>query len=264
MPTQNEPSSNWDANGFTVYANSEYHYDDAELLAKLWSIPIVEAKQAIGHKITHQIEDLLPEEVKTSYQAHLNEGDYHYEGNSNPETTFNAYADSDYDYSDAELLAKLWNIPVTEAKHTIGNKIIQQIEDLLPEEVKALHKSHLNEGDYHAIAAIEERQAISIKGTDYLLQARVLWDEERPAGGVSVSVYDKDLLNDDFLGKTTTAEDGGFELSFTEKDFKGLFFDRKPDLYFVINDADGKELFNTKESVINNADEKTTPITLIL
>ncbi len=103
-----------------------------------------------------------------------------------------------------------------------------------------------------------------IKGKDYLLQARVLWEDEKPAGEVLVSVYDKDLMNDDFLGKTTTAENGGFELSFTEKDFKGLFFDRKPDLYFIINDAEGKELFNTKESVISNADEKTTPITLVL
>ncbi len=77
MSTQNEQSSNWDANGFNIYADSTYHYEDAELLAKLWNIPITEAKQAIGHKITHQIEDLLPEEVQASHQAHLNEGDDH-------------------------------------------------------------------------------------------------------------------------------------------------------------------------------------------
>jgi hypothetical protein len=115
------------------------------------------------------------------------------------------------------------------------------------------------------ITAIAERQAISITGTDYVLQARVLWNDEKPAAQLSVSVYDKDLLSsDDFLGKTITAENGGFELSFTEKDFKDLFFDHKPDLYFIINDANGEELFNTKKSVIKNADEKTTPITLIL
>ena len=177
---------------------------------------------------------------------------------------FNIYANSDYHYEDAALLAKLWNIPVTEAKQAIGHKIINEIENLLPAEVQALHKEHSNEKDHHSSAIIGERQAITIKGTDYTLQARVLWGGERPASGLSVAVYDKDILQDDFLGKTITTEDGGFDISFAEKDFKGLFCDHKPDLYFIITDADGKELLNTKESAINNADEKTPPITLTL
>jgi len=266
MSTQDEQSSNWDSNGFNVYGSSAYHYEDAELLAKLWDIPIIEAKQAIGHKITNQIENLLPEEVQALHKKHLDEDDSNESDGLEAETTFNAYANSTYHYEDAELLAKLWDIPVLEAKHTIGNKVIQQIENLLPEEVRALHQKHLDEGDEttQRIVAIEERQAITIKGTYYLLQARVLWSNETPAGGLLVHVYDKDMINDDFLGKTITAEDGGFDLSFTEKDFKGLFFDRKPDLYFIINNDEGEELFNTKESVIKNANEKTTPITLIL
>lgn len=112
--------------------------------------------------------------------------------------------------------------------------------------------------------AIGERQAITINNDQYKLQARVLWDDEKPAAGLSVAVYDKDTLKrDDFLGKTVTADDGGFDLLFKEKDFKGIL-DSKPDLYFIITDAEGKELFNTKKYVINNADENTTPITLIL
>jgi hypothetical protein len=191
MTTEKEQGAGWDSNGFEIYAASDYHYEDAALLAKLWAIPIAEAKQAIGHKITHQIENLLPAEVQ------------------------------------------------------------------------ALHKEHLNEGDFHYATAIEERQAVTITGKDYKLQARVLWSDERPASNLSVKVYDKDTFNDDFLGETTTADNGGFELAFNEKDFKG-FFDRKPDLYFVITNDKGEKLFNTKAFVVKNADEKTTPITLVL
>ena len=269
MSIQDEQSSNWDSNGFNVYANSAYHYEDAALLATLWNIPTMEAKQAIGHKIINQIENLLPEEVQALHKKHSDENDSEEADGLDAETTFNAYANSTYHYEDAELLAKLWDIPVLEAKHRIGNKVINQIEDLLPEEVQALHEKHLNEGDAEtpqseSVAAIAERPAIAIKGSHYLLQARVLWSDETPAGGLLVYVYDKDIFNDDFLGKTITSEDGGFDLSFTEKDFKDLFFDRKPDLYFIIRNNDDEELFNTKEYVIKNADEKTTPITLIL
>lgn len=112
--------------------------------------------------------------------------------------------------------------------------------------------------------AIGERQALTKTGTGYKLQGRVLWSDEKAARDLVVKVYDKDLFNDDFLGTTMTADDGGFDLEFDEKDFKDWIFDRKPDLYFIISDDKDKELFNTKKFVINNADEKTTPITLIL
>jgi hypothetical protein len=262
MTTEKEQGAGWDSNGFEIYAASDYHYEDAALLAKLWAIPIAEAKQAIGHKITHQIENLLPAEVLALYETHRNEN-AHPEEAGDAEAMFNAYANSDYQYEDADLLATLWNIPVIEAKQTIGRKITHQIEDLLPAEVQALHKEHLNEGDFHYATAIEERQAVTITGKDYKLQARVLWSDERPASNLSVKVYDKDTFNDDFLGETTTADNGGFELAFNEKDFKG-FFDRKPDLYFVITNDKGEKLFNTKAFVVKNADEKTTPITLVL
>ena len=48
---------------------------------------------------------------------------------------FNAYAKSNYTYNDAELLASLWNIDIVDAKKTIGYKIINKLEYLLPEKI---------------------------------------------------------------------------------------------------------------------------------
>lgn len=120
---------------FNAYVNSKYQYDDAALLAKLWGISVVEAKHAIGRKVINQIEDLLPAEVQALQKKRLNN-----KKNNNNDALFAAYANSNYQYDDAALLAKLWNIPVLEAKHTIGYKITNQIEDLLPAEVRDLHK----------------------------------------------------------------------------------------------------------------------------
>jgi len=182
--------------------------------------------------------------------------------------SFNTYTESQYNYDDAALLAQLWDIPVLEAKETIGDKITGQIERLLPEEVQALHAQHLKESADHEpnpVDAIEERQAIFIKGTRYTLQARALLADGSPANELSVSVYDKDtIFKDDCLGHTTTAENGGFELSFDQKDFNELFFDYKPDLYFILSNRTDGDILNTKTTVIMKADEATTPITLQL
>ena len=46
------------------------------------------------------------------------------------------FFNSRYNFEDAELLAQLWNISLAEAKQAIGHKIINGIEDLLPEGVE--------------------------------------------------------------------------------------------------------------------------------
>lgn len=50
---------------------------------------------------------------------------------------YDAYVKSDYTYDDANTLATLWNIPVAEAKQVLGHKIINGIQDLLPEGLRS-------------------------------------------------------------------------------------------------------------------------------
>lgn len=55
----------------------------------------------------------------------------------------------------------------------------------------------------------------------------------RGVSGLIVSAYDKDLLFDDLLGTTVTDDEGYFELSYTERDFRELF-KKEPDIYLSV------------------------------
>jgi hypothetical protein len=75
----------------------------------------------------------------------------------------------------------------------------------------------------------------------------------RPLPGLSVRVFDKDLVTDDELGTVTTGADGRFELTFTELAFRDAF-EQRPDLYFrVFAGPGGRELHSTIDRVIWDA-----------
>ncbi|MEM6298775.1 MAG: hypothetical protein AAF740_08825, partial [Bacteroidota bacterium] len=57
----------------------------------------------------------------------------------------------------------------------------------------------------------------------------------------------------DFLGLGLTDQDGNFEVTFNTSDFATRLTDRKPDVYFVIED-DGFVLLDTKKHPIKNAE----------
>jgi hypothetical protein len=79
----------------------------------------------------------------------------------------------------------------------------------------------------------------------------------RPLPGLLVRAFDKDLLIDDELGSTLTAENGRFEIQFTELKFWEVFgrvFEGRPDLYFrVVDPRTSREIFSTEDRVIREA-----------
>jgi hypothetical protein len=87
----------------------------------------------------------------------------------------------------------------------------------------------------------------------FRISGRVV-DRQTGAGlsGVMVRAYDKDLLFDDLLGTATTGADGGFELRYSESDFRELF-ERRPDVYLSLYDGPGKFLLHTKDAIRWNA-----------
>lgn len=120
-------NTNPDEKFLDVFFKSDYTYDDAELLAQLWGMPSAyEAKKVIGAKIFHGIEANLPDKIRRGGENKLNPD----------EKLYDAFFNSEYSYDDAELLSQLWNISLGEAKKTIGSKIINDIEDLLPAKVR--------------------------------------------------------------------------------------------------------------------------------
>ena len=71
----------------------------------------------------------------------------------------------------------------------------------------------------------------------------------RPLEGLLVRAYDKDLLKDDHLGDTHTDAVGGFEITYTDVQFRD-FHETLPDLYLRIFDASGKRLLHSTEDAV--------------
>ncbi len=109
-------------------------------------------------------------------------------------------------------------------------------------------------------------QAITISGSQYTVSGTVknianqtgVWD-------LQVLIYDNDSMGkDDFLGIGITNASGAFSVSFDASQCRFLtIWDRKPDLYFIVNDG-GYLLLNTKTTTIYNANESTPPINLMV
>lgn len=112
---------------FQAYVKSDYNYDDAELLASLWNISVVEAKDEIGYKVMHGLEANLPDKLR--------ENDTEEAQPDVVEKAYEAYRQSHYDYDDAELLAGIWGMTIGDAKHMIGVTVMADMDKLLPSKI---------------------------------------------------------------------------------------------------------------------------------
>lgn len=80
------------------------------------------------------------------------------------------------------------------------------------------------------------------------VRGRVTGQDNQPVRGLTVSLYDKDLLFDDLLGTTLTDEAGRFQFYYEAKAFRDLF-EKRPDLYLKVMDAKGKVLYKSRKVI---------------
>ncbi|HEY0601514.1 MAG TPA: hypothetical protein VGD58_01325 [Herpetosiphonaceae bacterium] len=95
----------------------------------------------------------------------------------------------------------------------------------------------------------------------FKVSGQVLSGERKPVSGVLVRIYDKDRQYHDLLGAALTNRKGEFSASFRLQDFSEG--ESGPDLFFVVLNADEKELLSTENKPMLNAERETT-VTLTL
>jgi len=96
----------------------------------------------------------------------------------------------------------------------------------------------------------------------WAVRGKVVDQKEQPIRGLTVSLYDKDLIFDDVLGTTLTDANGNFKMIYRTEAFRKIF-DQKPDIYLKVLDGTGKTLYSSRKAVRFEAGrEETFDITI--
>lgn len=73
-----------------------------------------------------------------------------------------------------------------------------------------------------------------IRGQDFRVKGVVReLDTGHPLPGLVVAAFDRDFVDDDFLGESETDAAGRFEIHFTDAEFKDVI-ESQPDLYLCV------------------------------
>jgi len=86
------------------------------------------------------------------------------------------------------------------------------------------------------------------KAHEWVVFGQVLDASGVPVRGLRVRVFDRDRKYDDLLGETETDENGDFSVTYHERDFKEAG-ENLPELYVLVSDARGTELYTTRDDV---------------
>ncbi len=87
-----------------------------------------------------------------------------------------------------------------------------------------------------------------VKAVEWAVRGRVTDEEGKGLGGLTVSLYDKDLIFDDRLGQTETDNNGNYSFNYRTEDFRDLV-ERKPDIYLKVIDREGRTLYTSKRKI---------------
>ncbi|NJP10279.1 MAG: hypothetical protein HC866_13055 [Leptolyngbyaceae cyanobacterium RU_5_1] len=83
---------------------------------------------------------------------------------------------------------------------------------------------------------------------DWVVSGQVLAQDGVPLAGLRIRVFDRDRKLDELLGETKTDEFGDFAITYRDRDL-GKIGDTIPDLFVMVQDAQGKLLYSSKNSI---------------
>ena len=128
---------------------------------------------------------------------------------------------------------------------TLTSNFINKIPAKQAEIRKRLHSAlELKDKTFIAISGLE------IEGNDFKIEGFLTDKEHNPLGFHKISVIDKDVIEDDYIGSVITGENGKFVLSFDGETFQDFgFFEKNklPDFRFKIFKWKGNKFKLLKE-----------------
>lgn len=86
------------------------------------------------------------------------------------------------------------------------------------------------------------------RANEWLVYGQVLNASGKPVPKLQVRIFDRDRKYDDLLGETETDENGEFSAVYHERDF-GEIGEERPELYVMVNDAAGKSLYSSRDTI---------------
>lgn len=89
----------------------------------------------------------------------------------------------------------------------------------------------------------------------WVVRGKVVDENDQGIAGLTISLYDKDLLFDDVLGTTVTDDNGNFKFIYRTEAFRNLF-EKKPDIYLKVLNAKGETLYSSKKAVRCNVERE--------
>jgi hypothetical protein len=122
-----------DWSGTQAFYKAGYTYNDAQDLANSWGMSVADAKNFAGEKLLRGDGSLLEDYWLNPKNMDIPARP----AGMDDWTGTQAYFKSDYNYDDAALIAGFWNMPVTDAKSLIGDKLLagqhKNLDNLLTE-----------------------------------------------------------------------------------------------------------------------------------
>jgi len=121
-------------------------------------------------------------------------------------------------------------------------KITFKREDLSP--VQRTEKPFETEEE----TGVEDEHEAAPDPGKWVVKGQVKDASKQGLAGVTVTIYDKELLFDEKLGASVTDEDGHFIVSYRTDDFCDLI-EANPDIYLKVMDKDGKTLYSSRKAI---------------
>ncbi len=99
---------------------------------------------------------------------------------------------------------------------------------------------------------------------DYRVSGKVLHSQTgKGIPDLRIEAWDKDLIIDDLLGNALSDDVGFFQIDFHENYFREILFDRCPDIYFKVFQAD-RLLVDTRNHLLWNAQQHTESLEIAI